>query len=167
MESFMPFILKRQGNEEIFTNDRYKATSFQVPVLLKAFLPFGKWRPSLYLGPYVVLLLLPINGPDGSYSYRIYPPIGIIWGIDLGHTLGPGELFFDLRYEMNLSMTIVQATGLQYNQNRISMSLGYRFGLWSRRNGQEAASKRTEGPSPAVDPKPSPHTNEWMPNYPV
>jgi hypothetical protein len=145
LEAFMPFILKRQGNEEIFTNDLYRVTSFQVPLLFKVPLPLGKLRPSLYLGPYVVLLLLPIKNPAGSYSYRMRPPFGIIWGMDLGYAFGPGELFFDLRYEMNLGMTVVQATTLQYNQSRISMSLGYRFGLWNRRNRQEYPSKRNPG----------------------
>jgi hypothetical protein len=137
LESFTPFIMRRQGNEEIFSNDLYKVTSFQVPLLFKADLALDKLRPSLYVGPYVVLLLLPIKNPKGSYPYRIRPPFGIIWGMDLGYTLGPGELFFDLRYEMNLGMTIVPATVLQYNQNRITMSLGYRFGLWNRRNRQK------------------------------
>jgi hypothetical protein len=141
LESFMPFIRKRQGNDEIFTNDRYRAASFQIPLLFKVSLPFGEWRPSFYFGPYVALLLLPIKNPAGSYSYRMRPPFGIIWGMDLGYTLGPGEIFFDLRYEMSLGMTIVQATMLQYNQNRISMSLGYRFGLWKRRNRKEAPAK--------------------------
>jgi hypothetical protein len=125
MESFKAVTVKQQGNEEIFTHDLYKPASFQIPLLLKVPLSFGKLRPALYFGSYYILPLLPIKGPGGSYSYRVNPPVGIIWGMDLGYTLGSGELFFDLRYEMDLGMTILRAAALQYTQNRISMSLGY------------------------------------------
>jgi hypothetical protein len=145
LEFFKPFILKQQENERIFTNDLYRVISLQVPLLLKASMTFEKLRPSLYFGPYFILPLLPIKGMQDTYPYRVRPPFGVIWGMDVGYTLGPGELFFDLRYEMNLGMTIVRETVLQYTQNRISMSLGYRFGLWNRRPRQRDPAQRSAG----------------------
>jgi hypothetical protein len=145
-ESFRPFMVKRQGNNEIFTSDLYRAASFQIPLLLKTALTFGKWRPAFYLGPCFILPLSPITGTEGSYPARISPPFGIIWGMDLGYTLGPGELFFDLRYELNLGMTIVRAATFQYTRNRISMSLGYRFGLWNRQRDPSGLNPAVPGP---------------------
>ncbi|MFP3090216.1 PorT family protein [Treponema sp. TIM-1] len=151
LEYFKPSMLKHWGSEEIFTSDLYRVMSFQVPLLVKLPLTFEQWRPSVYLGPYIMLPLLPIKNTEGSYFYRINLPIGIIFGMDLGYTLGPGELFLDLRYEMDLGMTIVRATSFQYTQNRISMTLGYRFGLWNRQKVPAALTPE----EPALNPEES------------
>jgi hypothetical protein len=70
----------------------------------------------------------------GSYAYGTIPPLGLSLGVDVGLPLGPGELVAGLRFDRNIGITIVNDPNrMQYYRNRIGLSVGYEFLIWSRK----------------------------------
>jgi hypothetical protein len=63
--------------------------------------------------------------------YTIDPPMGFLLGLEIGISLGPGDMFLDLRFGRNLGMISVEGErGPHYFQDRIGLSLGYKIPLW-------------------------------------
>lgn len=136
--------------------DSFTSMSLIFPFLIKIPLGFEKF----ILGPYAGLYFTTHIGKmkmeagdsvdnDAVYSFRVNPPLGFTVGGDVGFSLGPGELFFDLRYSRDFGVTSVQ-NGLQYTRERISASVGYKFGLFRRPN-----RSKTKVPAPAESAEPA------------
>jgi hypothetical protein len=132
-----------QINTSTYTRSRDKAyaMSLMFPLMIKVPLALGKFTVSPFMGLYFVLPLGSLNvSPEGStgmasYNYSIDPPLGLLFGIEAGLTLGPGQLFLDFRYDRDLGKTSAdKGSGIQYARSRIGMSLGYKFLLQRQRS---------------------------------
>jgi hypothetical protein len=128
-----------QGNTQSYITDGFSGLSLMVPFLVKVFLPFEKFTLSPYAGPYYATFVGPLTKISGdtknSEEIPVYktPLLGGTIGTDIGFRLGPGELFVDLRYSRNFGEIVVHNDyGLRYTQERITLSLGYKFGLFKR-----------------------------------
>jgi hypothetical protein len=121
--------------------DDFYSYSLNLPLLIKVPLEIGKVDMSLFGGAYFTIPLGQAKathedsgGSSGSYSFAPRPPIGFLFGADVGLPLGPGSLFFDLRYGRDFGITLVEsADELLYLRNRLSLSLGYKFLLLKKR----------------------------------
>jgi hypothetical protein len=131
----------QKPGEEVRSTDTFMSVSMMFPLFVKVPLELGRFTLSPFVGAYYTMPLgkmtvIPGDADEkaGSYSYRIDPAFGIGLGIDVGLSLGPGELFMGLRFDRNLGMTILRDQhGMQYSRNRIGLSLGYEFLVFGRR----------------------------------
>jgi hypothetical protein len=128
LDAFKVFRVNQVGNQDIHTTSQYTALSAFFPLLIKAPFEVASFSISLLAGVYFILPLGQIVDERGSYPYRVDLPLGFMVGMEMGHTLGPGDLFVSLRYSRDLGMTMVDS-GLQYTPNRVVFSIGYRFGF--------------------------------------
>jgi hypothetical protein len=125
-----------------YITDMVQAMSFRFPLLIKVPLQFGIFTSAVFGGAYGILFLGKANiqyneGGTGSYSAWLHLPIGIVGGLELSFSLGSGEIFLDLRYVRDLDNTrlVEGSTGkVQYFREEASLSVGYKFLLWKRRN---------------------------------
>ncbi|MDR2362848.1 MAG: PorT family protein [Spirochaetaceae bacterium] len=118
--------------------DRADSLSMTFPLLLKIPLDLGAFYLSFYTGPYATIPLgnakIQSNAEAGTYASKMTPPLGFMFGLDLGFTLGPGKLLLDARYGRDFGITVIQnSLQLPYTRDRISVSLGYKFLLWNRK----------------------------------
>ncbi|MDR1636507.1 MAG: PorT family protein [Treponema sp.] len=140
------------------STDSFSAISFTAPLMVKVPLGFEKFLLSFYTGAYLALTPFQINrkssNSDDNYDMNLVPPLGFVIGMDLGLRLGPGELFMDLRYTRDFGMTIVRnGNEPQYIRDRITMGLGYKFGLIRRgkpENTKNEAPDSQTGTPPAL-----------------
>ncbi|MDR0690187.1 MAG: hypothetical protein LBG08_08010 [Spirochaetaceae bacterium] len=128
LDVFKVFKINQVGNQDIHTTSQYTALSVYFPLMIKTPIEVGPFSISLFAGAYYILPLGQIVDEGASYSYRIDLPLGLMVGMDMGHSLGPGDLFVSLRYGRDLGMTMAHS-GLQYTPNRVALSVGYRFGF--------------------------------------
>jgi hypothetical protein len=142
LDVFKVFKITQVGNQDIHTTGQYSALSMLFPLLIKTPIEGDKFSISLAGGIYYIVPIGQMLTEEGSYSYQIDLPLGFMAGIDLGHTLGPGELFMSLRYGRDMGMTIVRS-GLQYTPNRMVLSVGYRFGFLKVKGRGRDAKTRT------------------------
>jgi hypothetical protein len=110
------------------------------PLFAKLPLEMGAFNVSPFIGAYFLLPLgdMHISGEGdegaGSYVYQISPPFGLSMGVDVGLPMGPGELVVGLRFDRNIGMIIAQDPNrMQYHRNRVGLSVGYDFLVWSRK----------------------------------
>jgi hypothetical protein len=123
------------GGQTFRVIDNFYSYSLNLPLLLKVPLAIGKVDIALFGGAYFTLPLgrakavsEDSGGSSGRHTFAPRPPIGFLFGLDVGLPLGPGSLFFDLRYGRDFGITLVQsADELPYIRNRLSLSLGYKF----------------------------------------
>jgi hypothetical protein len=128
-----------EGNNIRVTDD-FSSMSLMFPLLIKTPFKMGIFASSLYAGAYLTLPLgntkMKNGNPadsDGSYGFGINQCFGVLLGLDMGFSLGPGELLLDLRYSRDFGLTIIQvAPELPYIRSRISLSAGYKFRLGKR-----------------------------------
>jgi hypothetical protein len=75
---------------------------------------------------------------DGdSYQAKLDLPLGVLLGLDVDYALGGGkfgELYWSLRYNIDLGLTSVEETGLHYTRNRLVFSAGWRY-MIPKKNG--------------------------------
>jgi hypothetical protein len=124
----------KDGYEASFT-----ALSVMLPVALKFTFRPGPVLIAPFAGAYYNLpigdMAFASSVEDASYSFS--RPIGVMGGLDLGFKLGPGALFLDARYGMDLGYTSLSDEGgtLQvYKRDPlISVSLGYELGIVTRK----------------------------------
>jgi TolB-like protein len=116
----------------------FTSRSLMLPALFKLV-----WRSrhilfALYGGAYMTF---PIGQMDytsnidtgGSYQFAV--PVGATGGADLGVKLGPGALFLDARYSQDIGNTNIsdsEGSLAVYERSRVSVSLGYEFGLFGK-----------------------------------
>ena len=133
---------RQQTGQTDLTTDRFTGMTLRFPLLIKVPLEFGIFTPSIFAGAYWVMPLGKINatvagGERAAASMWMRLPIGLIGGIELSFALGPGEIFADLRYVRDLVSTRLVDGDIgisQYFRQEASVSLGYKFLLWKRRN---------------------------------
>jgi hypothetical protein len=111
--------------------------SLLFPLFLKAPFNLGTFELSLLGGAYYILPLKFMMDGD-SYTGKLNLPLGIMAGFELGnYSLGAGgrfgELYGGLRYGLDLGITTVDDTDLQYTRSRLALSLGYRYLFLGRR----------------------------------
>jgi hypothetical protein len=130
------------ATQSIRSTDKVTSMSLMIPLLIKVPLEMGKFVLSPFVGVYYAIPLGPLKiesndalvGPSGSFTYTVDPPFGLVLGLDTGFSLGPGELFADLRFSRDVGMTVAGGGyGIQYIRNQIALSLGYRILLFRRR----------------------------------
>lgn len=122
------------------STDTFTAISLMFPVLLKAPLELDKFIISFYAGAYFAMFPWQIEKRSGSddlgngYNFKVYPPAGFLVGADIGFSLGPGEFLADMRYGRDFGMTVIENnSGPQYIRNRMTVSIGYKFGIFKRK----------------------------------
>jgi hypothetical protein len=122
MESFAPYRI----SGGVHTSDRYSGMSLLFPLLVKVPVDLGTSRLSFLAGPYYILSLKKtMNGSSYRDSWGL--PLGVMAGVELSYSLGPGELYGGLRYGLDLDLTVVEDTGLRYFRKRLVFFLGYAF----------------------------------------
>jgi hypothetical protein len=119
-----------------------KATSLSLlfPLMIKAPLELGPFTLALHSGIYFALPLgktaLKSDIGPGDYTVKIKPPVGFMIGTDLSFPVGSGMFLLDMRYGRDFGISTVQNDSrLSYTRDRISVSLGYKFFIWSRSGG--------------------------------
>ncbi|MDR3338416.1 MAG: hypothetical protein LBT16_14565, partial [Treponema sp.] len=126
-------------DEDRYTR-QFSGVSLQFPVTAKLNFYPGKWRVSPFFGAYFFLPLgeLSMGSPydeAGSYSYSVFPPLGLLGGVSAGIPLGPGIIFADLRYAADLGEPELKGGGEieTYRRHMLSLSFGYEFGFFRKR----------------------------------
>jgi hypothetical protein len=62
------------------------------------------------------------------------PPFGVLGGLDVAVSAGPGAVLFDLRYSKDLGSTGIQdGEFTAYNRMFLTFSIGYKFGFINRK----------------------------------
>jgi hypothetical protein len=133
-------LVPNDEGDNIRVTDDFSSMSLMFPFLIKTPFRMGIFASSLYAGAYLTMPLGNTKmkngdpaGSGGSYSFGITQYFGILLGLDMGVSLGPGELLLDLRYSKDFGLTRIQVTPeLPYIRSRISLSAGYKFRLWKR-----------------------------------
>jgi hypothetical protein len=128
------------AGDRIFYTEIYQSRSLMFPVVLKFPIQVNHLLLSPYAGAFVEVPLGNMekttapNGTKGSFSFKQSLPLGVTGGLELGFALGPGLLFVDLRYGLNLDKTRVSDDrGIAFTRHRITFSLGYQAALFKRR----------------------------------
>jgi hypothetical protein len=137
-DSFGLMNAARTGQQLVRSTAIFTAMSLTFPFLVQfplavdflTLIPFG--------GVYVTMPLeemkTKMDTSDLTSAYEITPPIGFLLGMEIGISLGPGDLFIDLRFGRDIGITrVIGDTGPCYFQERIGISLGYKFLLWRAR----------------------------------
>ncbi|MDR3166563.1 MAG: hypothetical protein LBT93_01360 [Treponema sp.] len=118
--------------------DRFESLSLIFPLLIKIPLDFGGFNLSFYTGAYGILPLgntqLNSEVGAGAYTAKTDPPIGFVFGLDMGFLAGPGMFVLDMRYGRDFGITTIQSPiKVPYTRDRIAVSVGYKFLLWKRK----------------------------------
>jgi hypothetical protein len=124
-------------NDIISSQHKFKALSFQFPLLAKLNFYPGKFRVSPFLGAYVIVPLGKLetsgHGKTASYAYSYSPPLGLLGGLSVEFPLGPGLIFVDLRCAADLGKTEPRGDMETYTRHTATLSLGYEFGFFKKR----------------------------------
>jgi hypothetical protein len=129
----------REGEEIVRTAETFQFFTLAIPLLVKTPVELGPVTVSPFAGVYYLMFLMPgLFGGEEDRPYRTDPPLGISLGIEAGLSLGPGKLFGSLRFDQNVGMTTGGQEGPLYSQNRVGLSIGYKFLLGKRRDGGAA-----------------------------
>jgi hypothetical protein len=128
------------NNNYLRYSDRIQSLFLMFPLAVKFPLQYDFMLLSPYGGAYFILPLGDMawetNNPNdegGSYAYEVSPPLGVLGGIEVGFRLGPGLIFADLRYSIDLGTTTeTDRNILAYSRSQFSLSLGYQFAFWDR-----------------------------------
>jgi hypothetical protein len=119
--------------------DRFTAMFLRFPLLIKLPLGTGASIPAIFAGASFIMPLGKMNiryddETTASSEVGITLPVSIVAGIELSFSLGPGEIFAQLRYEQDLGDTFMpEKKGGRYVRSEVGLSLGYKFILWPRR----------------------------------
>jgi hypothetical protein len=108
------------------------ALSLHIPLLIKAPIILGGLFLSPFAGVYYILPLwmrMEAGTVSTKYPYRVNPPLGISFGVDMGKALGPGKFFIGVRYDRDLGTTIGENEESPfYFRTRLGLTVGYAFG---------------------------------------
>jgi hypothetical protein len=122
----------------VHSTSTFTAMSLMFPFLVQIPLRFDLLTLTPFGGVYLMLPLgkvkTTVQAPEKmelSDSYSLDPPIGFLAGIEIGISLGPGDVFLDLRFGRDLGMISVEGErGPRYFQDRIGLFLGYKIPVW-------------------------------------
>jgi hypothetical protein len=127
--------------DPIYYTEIYQSRSLMFPVVLKFPIQVNHLLLSPYAGAFVTMpqgnmekTTADPKGTKGSFSFKQSLPLGVIGGLELGFALGPGLLFVDLRYGLDLDKTrVFDDREIAFTRHRITFSLGYQAALFKRR----------------------------------
>lgn len=135
------FIRNVGGQIEEYTQD-YTSFFLQVPLLFRLNFYPGKFRVSPFFGLYYIAALGQIQieeypgNRQKSLDYGVFPPFGLLGGLNAALKWGPGMIFADLRYGEDLGEpTTWDEKQKTYRRSMISFTVGYEFGLFARKMG--------------------------------
>lgn len=145
-----------QGRTDSF--DTFTLNSFMFPLMLKMPLKFGRFTWSPYVGvyctwaPWEMTKTSDDTGETDDVAVNPQLPLPLplplalsfTMGTDVGFIIGPGEVFVDLRFGRDLVSTAIGEEGPVYVKDRITVGLGYRFGLGGKK---QAATDNKEQPA--------------------
>ncbi|MDR0761327.1 MAG: DUF3306 domain-containing protein, partial [Treponema sp.] len=135
------------------------------PALIKFNYKPGIFSTSLYGGGYVIL---PLDGSTysspGGIPFEIPLGIGITGGINLGVKLGPGLLYMDFQYGIDLSskefhyestknvggQSVPFDKNVIYKRQMFNLVVGYKFGFLNRRDRRRAQAEKETAEQPAA-----------------
>jgi hypothetical protein len=127
----------------IFYTDSYSSMSLLFPLTVKFPLALDPYIISPFGGAYYTLPLgkMKLNSniaarKTGDFDYDLAGGFGLIAGVDLGIRLGPGVLFLDTRYGVDLGETRVHmddGNEVRYNRGMLSFSIGYELALLEKK----------------------------------
>ncbi|MDR1399697.1 MAG: hypothetical protein LBJ41_07245 [Treponema sp.] len=128
----------RGSSYSSYGNLSFESQSLMVPVLFKLTARPAWVLLALFGGGYFTLpqgqLKASSNYGDGSFDVSI--PFGVVGGVNLGFNIGPGALFLDARYGMELGKTSIsdgKGNLAIYSRAMASFSLGYEIGIITRK----------------------------------
>jgi hypothetical protein len=135
------FYAANPNNVDVDSHTRqFTGFSLQFPLMAKLNFYPGKVRVSPFLGVYVPVPLgqMTINDPfngEESLAWSLSPPLGILGGLSVSFSAGPGKFFIDLRYAADLAEPELQeGRGLTtYRGHKVVISAGYEFGFFKKR----------------------------------
>jgi hypothetical protein len=135
------YIRNAGGQVESYSLD-YTSFFLQVPLSLRLNLYPGKFRISPFFGVYYIAALgklridNSLDNQEKSLDYGVFPPFGLMGGINAALQWGPGMIFADLRYSDDLGEpTTWSEKQKTYKRSMISFTVGYEFGLFTRKSG--------------------------------
>jgi hypothetical protein len=128
----------KSENDIISYQHKFKALSFQFPLLAKLNFYPGKFRISPFLGAYAIVPLgemeTTIGDETSSHPYSSSLPLGLLGGLSVEFPLGPGLIFTDLRYSVDLGESELRdGNGETYIRHTAALSLGYEFSFFKKR----------------------------------
>jgi hypothetical protein len=118
-------------------DEKFEYIQMIFPLLVKFNIHPGRFVVSPYGGIYCPLPLADMkysrNGRGNDFEYSYSLALGYMGGISLGTMLGPGRLFLDTRYAVDLGEIRNTATEKDlFGRNMITVSLGYELGLFRK-----------------------------------
>jgi hypothetical protein len=138
--SVWQYALSAAGNDLDRYTRHFQSFSLQFPFTARLHFYPGKFRVSPFFGGYVVLPLGmmetgSVRDANGSFSYDIFPPVGLLGGLSVAYPLKAGVIFADLRYAVDLGEPDLNGEGGMetYRRRAVSLSLGFEFGFFPRR----------------------------------
>ena len=129
VQIFNYFGVQLEGMLTMGLSEPFKGASLMVPALL---------RYSYYSGTMVVsglggiYLNLPTGDLKENFIYERKPMWGITAGFNLGNKIGPGFLYLDLRWGLDLGRTIYNEESV-FRRNVISVCAGYEMGFLTKK----------------------------------
>jgi hypothetical protein len=112
----------------------YTSFSFRFPLLLRLDFYPGAFRVSPFFGIYYFQPLgkLTVNDSQGKrrVSWKASPPIGLTGGLSVGRKAGPGIVFADLRWDIDLGEVEPGKDIPAYRRSMITLSVGYEFAFF-------------------------------------
>jgi hypothetical protein len=132
------YALNPKGELDRYTR-RFTGFSLQIPLSAKLNFYPGDLRVSPFLGGYFLVPLgkMEVDSPlygEGSYSYSISPPLGVLGGLNVGFPLESGTVFFDIRCCADLGKADLRGgEGMDtFRRSMVSLSVGYEFGFFKK-----------------------------------
>jgi hypothetical protein len=107
----------------------FPSTSLSVPLALKVNYKPGPLSFGAYGGAYYIAML-PSEEETGTPVSDF--PVGLTFGVETGVHLGPGVLYIDVHYSLDLDKTVFEDEGVHYNRSSVSVLVGYNFGFFRR-----------------------------------
>jgi hypothetical protein len=124
----------------VTATDDFSSLSLMFPVLLKFHLRRDPFLISPFAGAYWIIPLGQIEQGSTemddtiSYDYSYEPSMGIMGGLAFGFLVGPGDVFVDLRFSLDLGDTVIQMTpDMSYKRAGFSLTAGYEFALFNKK----------------------------------
>jgi hypothetical protein len=122
----------------------YRSFSLAFPFTARFNFYPGKFRVSPFFGLYYLVPLGNMKHTDSrdktsrSWSFDLSLPLGLLGGISGGVKTGPGILFVDLRYAIDLGRPELPDPALaSYRRSIVTLAVGYEFGFFAKKTGKQ------------------------------
>jgi hypothetical protein len=115
--------------------DKGNGKSLMIPLIVKGDFHLGPVVLQPLAGVYFNVTLgdLELEGSMGGKEPYAYPPIGMLFGGDVGIGFGRNLIFLDFRYAMDLGKTAVgNDPKTAWRRSAIMFNVGYQFFIWRK-----------------------------------